>query len=150
MDNKSLMWWYPVIWIGYIRISNIEMSNHINFYCHLSLILSLMYKICDRSKSDAYRKLRHSVDHIIWNSSVAGCTFLKISQPHGSNWFKNYPLSGWILVGYIAFVMHWSEHMWIILGIGSANERRLYNVTSSFIGWAHTQNDPWHIWYIWR
>ena len=24
-----------------------------------------------------------------------------------------------------------------------ANERRRYNVTSSLIGWAHTQNDPW-------
>ena len=29
----------------------------------------------------------------------------------------------------------------IILGMGSANERR-YIVTSSLIGWAHTQNDP--------
>ena len=26
--------------------------------------------------------------------------------------------------------------------MGSANERRRYNVTSSIIGWAHTQNDP--------
>ena len=31
----------------------------------------------------------------------------------------------------------------IILGMGSANERRHYNVTSSLIGWAHTQNDLW-------
>ena len=30
----------------------------------------------------------------------------------------------------------------IILGMGSANERRRYNVTWSLIGWAHTQNDP--------
>ena len=30
----------------------------------------------------------------------------------------------------------------IILGMGSANERRRYNVTSSLIGRAHTQNDP--------
>ena len=29
----------------------------------------------------------------------------------------------------------------IILGMGSANERRRYIVTSSLIGWAHTQND---------
>ena len=28
----------------------------------------------------------------------------------------------------------------IILGMGSANERRRYIVTSSLIGWAHTQN----------
>ena len=33
----------------------------------------------------------------------------------------------------------------IILGMGSANETWRYNVTSSLIGWAHTQNDPW-IW----
>ena len=31
---------------------------------------------------------------------------------------------------------------WVILGIGSANERRRYNVTSSLIGWAYIQNDP--------
>ena len=29
----------------------------------------------------------------------------------------------------------------IILGMGSANERRRYNVTSSLLGLAHTQND---------
>ena len=28
-----------------------------------------------------------------------------------------------------------------------ANERRRYIVTSSLIGWAHTQNDPWTIQY---
>ena len=32
-------------------------------------------------------------------------------------------------------------HSSIILGIGSANERRHYKVKSSLIGWAHTQND---------
>ena len=31
----------------------------------------------------------------------------------------------------------------IILGMGSANERWRYIVTSFLIGWAHTQNDPW-------
>ena len=30
----------------------------------------------------------------------------------------------------------------IILGMGSANERRLYNVTLSLTGHDHTQNDP--------
>ena len=30
-----------------------------------------------------------------------------------------------------------------IPGMRSVNERRRYNVTSSLIGWAHTQNDPW-------
>ena len=30
----------------------------------------------------------------------------------------------------------------LILGMGSANERRRYIVTSSLIGWAHAQNDP--------
>ena len=29
----------------------------------------------------------------------------------------------------------------IVLGMGSANERRRYFVTSSLIGWAHSQND---------
>ena len=31
----------------------------------------------------------------------------------------------------------------IIMRMRPANERRRYNVTSSLIGWAHTQNDPW-------
>ena len=31
----------------------------------------------------------------------------------------------------------------IILWMRPANERRCYIVTSSFIVWAHTQNDPW-------
>ena len=30
----------------------------------------------------------------------------------------------------------------VILCMCSANERRRYNVTSSLIGWAHSQNDP--------
>ena len=30
-----------------------------------------------------------------------------------------------------------------ILCVHSSNERRRYNVTSSLIGWAHIQNDPW-------
>ena len=31
----------------------------------------------------------------------------------------------------------------VVLGLGSANERRRYNVKSSRIGWAHTQNDAY-------
>ena len=31
----------------------------------------------------------------------------------------------------------------IILGMGSANERRCCNVILYLVGWAHTQNDPW-------
>ena len=34
---------------------------------------------------------------------------------------------------------------WIILGMGSANERRHYMVTPPLIGRAHTQNDPWGV-----
>ena len=33
-------------------------------------------------------------------------------------------------------------HPGIILCMRTAKERRRYNVTSSLIGWAHTQNDP--------
>ena len=32
----------------------------------------------------------------------------------------------------------------IIFCMCPANERRRYNVTSSLIGWAHSQNDPWY------
>ena len=37
----------------------------------------------------------------------------------------------------------------IILGMGSANERRRYIVTPSLLGWAHTQN-PWPPLMYWR
>ena len=38
--------------------------------------------------------------------------------------------------------MHWSNATsGIIMGMCLANKRRRYNVTPSFIGWAHTQND---------
>ena len=39
-----------------------------------------------------------------------------------------------------------------ILGMGSGNERRRYIVTSSLIGWAHTQTDPCStnvMYYVW-
>ena len=41
----------------------------------------------------------------------------------------------------------WSDNgnAWIILGMGSASERRRYYVTPSLIGRAHTQNDPFHV-----
>ena len=35
----------------------------------------------------------------------------------------------------------------IILGMGSANERRRYNITSSLICWTHTQNVAW-LWFF--
>ena len=40
-------------------------------------------------------------------------------------------------------------HLGMILGMGSTNESRRYNVTPSSIGWAYIQNDPW-CWYCKR
>ena len=37
------------------------------------------------------------------------------------------------------------ENTRIILYMRPANGRRRYIVTSSLIGWAHIQNDPWRI-----
>ena len=42
------------------------------------------------------------------------------------------------------------EDAGIILCIRPASEGRRYIVTSSLIGWAHTQNDPWRCPSIWR
>ena len=39
--------------------------------------------------------------------------------------------------------LHWWQGARIILWMLPANERRCHNVTSSLIGWAHSQNDPW-------
>ena len=38
--------------------------------------------------------------------------------------------------------MHAEVIAGIILGVGSDSEKWHYNVTSSLIGWGHTQNDP--------
>ena len=40
---------------------------------------------------------------------------------------------------------NWKLWAGIILSMGSANEKRRYIVASSFIGWAHTQNDIWWV-----
>ena len=43
-------------------------------------------------------------------------------------------------------LFRWLQYRWltgIILCMPPANERRRYNVTSSLIGWVHTQNNPW-------
>ena len=37
----------------------------------------------------------------------------------------------------------------IILGMGSSNEKRHYNVTSFLTGWALLQNDPWKVLIYW-
>ena len=44
----------------------------------------------------------------------------------------------------------WSctEEAGIILCMGSANERRYYNVRSSSIGRAHTLDDPWEVYWM--
>ena len=41
--------------------------------------------------------------------------------------------------------LHTVNYTGIILCMCLTNERRLYIVTSSLIGWAHTQNDPYYI-----
>ena len=51
-------------------------------------------------------------------------------------------------LGYIGYyimdfsLLYWCLWVMIILCMRPANERRRYNVTSSLIGWPHTQNDP--------
>ena len=44
------------------------------------------------------------------------------------------------------FVSFYDRYSGIGLCMHPANESRRYNVTSSLIGWAHTQNDPWGTW----
>ena len=42
------------------------------------------------------------------------------------------------------FLLFYAEHAGLIIGLRPANERRCYKVTPSLIGWAQTQNQPWH------
>ena len=46
----------------------------------------------------------------------------------------------WTLGGDLQNIHSYSDTC-IVLGMSSANERRRYNITSSLIGWAYTQND---------
>ena len=65
-----------------------------------------------------------------------------------------YPIQCHVLVYFVFIVLVFSVHirfMWcihtysrIIPGMVSANGRRRYNVMSSLIGWAHTQNGAWY------
>ena len=50
---------------------------------------------------------------------------------------------GWSPVYTIRWQLQGAQYTGIILWMRPANERRRYNVTSSLIGWAHTQNNPW-------
>ena len=82
-------------------------------------------------------------------------SFVLLSILRASSWLISHILkdcftvtrqSHWGLLWLPYSVSEVTEYIWvksgIILGMGSANERRRYNVTSSLIGWAHTQNDP--------
>ena len=71
------------------------------------------------------------------------------------NWFHydtnptpttNTQCCSWICWCFSSFSSQCFQMPWcscnITLDMGSANERRRYNVTSSLIGWSHTNNDP--------
>ena len=64
---------------------------------------------------------------------------------------KYYANRNLIAVGVLLML---SGNAGIILGMGSANERRRYIVTSSLTVWTHTQDNPWecvhrNCWYCW-
>ena len=73
---------------------------------------------------------------------------------YGTLWFIKinmmYSDAFYLTVKRYSYIFEWGN--WytisgIILGMGPANERQCYNVTSSLIGWAYTQNDSC-IWVI--
>ena len=77
-----------------------------------------------------------SVTHllVLWtsSSSTSGCWHFAYSHFHTGHSALN--------KGSIWFI---TKVAWIFLCMCSANERWHYSVMSSFIGWVHTQNDPW-------
>ena len=77
-----------------------------------------------------------------WKSHCGDKTVVRLSYLHNGISFTGKKTSlYWIKVlvpG--AFTSSTAE---VILGMGLANERWCHIVTSSLIGWAHTQNDPW-------
>ena len=75
---------------------------------------------------------------LIWLQSVA-------YQHHLDWWGKIKQNHVHIFTALLRSLCTW-QHNWnvgIILCMRPANERRCYIVTSSLVGWAHAQNDPW-------
>ena len=86
---------------------------------------------------------------------------LHLSAECGTPWvvflwndgFLEWEPDSYVNMAVVSLTAHcWSTNCWnidagIILGMGSADERRRYNVTSSLIGWTHAQNDQckWNV-----
>ena len=73
-------------------------------------------------------------------------TVSKQGQPSVFNWpldFKWLLILSWHYTDNLsAYLLFTPDKSGIILYMRPANERRRYILTSSLIGWAHTQNDP--------
>ena len=81
------------------------------------------------------------------NPDLLSETVLNLLTPYGvtlPQWVNCYDVMVIILSPSIVkcWCLHVGINAGIILVLGSANERRRYNVTLSLIGWARYQNDP--------
>ena len=112
---------------AYIRGSILDTTQHGSF-CACVLNIRLKYKICQLGKYIWKRRLQN-VSHFV-------------PAPFRPQWVNTQACQ-------MSFCVYTGLNLgyrstWIILCMRSTNERRRYIVTSSLIGWAHTQNDPAH------
>ena len=80
----------------------------------------------------------------LWNLLTKGQSCRKYSHVITSSCFNymcHISVKKWLKSKYNSKFLHIDSASRIILGMGSANERRHYYVMSSLIGWAHAQND---------
>ena len=79
--------------------------------------------------------IRSSLSKYQYSSLTNGFVWVTLHKPPKQSTTKAKGMSpSWIL-----------QRQWIILVMGSANEKRRYNVTSSLIDWAHILNDLWRL-----
>ena len=121
---------------------SLKISHHnilkVKITCHLYVNKQYMYFL--RVIYGSYLAVHHKMNAVIITVTIFQliCVPFEVEQ-HRVTWVqsKNNCLS--FVMSKCIFWRHISE---IILGMGSTNGRWRYNVTSSLIGWVHTQNDP--------
>ena len=107
----------------------------------ISQILSPLYDPDCATMAPWYITL---IFHYISYTSMCQCTLSGASQYEPTIWhhYGGCRCPGAKQVPCHDMCLHFNNYAGIILCMRPANERRRYNVTSSLIGWAHTQNDP--------
>ena len=89
---------------------------------------------------------------LLWHQCIA-CNLFDLSKLNRAlnfdmipfPWFRKCPVTEieWIMLKTLSILTQFFNGSGVILCMRPTNDRQLYNVMSSFIGWVHSQNDTW-------